>query len=112
MSFEEMKENKAKVIKNIIRFLGISELIDVNAINSAVSENSDLQYAGSLNVKEARLYKLKLVRDERGVSRTLPGCVQLDSVSARPGLFRNIGGYPFSGFIVTGILINVFSVCF
>ena len=43
MSFEEMKENKAKVIKNIIRFLGISELIDVNAINTAVSENSDLQ---------------------------------------------------------------------
>ena len=56
MSFEEMKENKAKVIKIIIRFLGISELIDVNAINSAVSEYSDLQYAGSLDVKEARLY--------------------------------------------------------
>ena len=69
VSFEEMKENKAKVIKNIIRFLGISELIDVNAINFAVSENSDLQYAGSLNVKEARLDKLKLVRCERGVSR-------------------------------------------
>ena len=69
VSFEEMKGNKAEVIKNIIRFLGISELIDVNAINTAVSENSDLQYAGSLGVKEARLYKLKLVRGERGVSR-------------------------------------------
>ena len=69
VSFEEMKENKAKVIKNIIRFLGISELIDVNAINSAVLEYSDLQYAGSLDVLEARLYKFKLVRCERGVSR-------------------------------------------
>ena len=57
------------MLKNIIRFLGISELIDVNAINFAVSENSDLQYAESLNVKEARLDKLKLVRCERGVSR-------------------------------------------
>ena len=34
-----------------------------------MSEYSDLQYAGSLGVKEARLYKLKLVRGERGVSR-------------------------------------------
>ena len=88
VSFEEMKENKAKVIKNIIRFLGISELIDVNAINSAVSEYSDLQYAGSLNVKEARLYKLKLVRCERGVSRAwVNGLTPVNKL-----LFKKIAG--------------------
>ena len=54
VSFEAMKENKERVIKCIVRFLVISQLIDVNAINSAVSENGDMQYAGSLNVKEAR----------------------------------------------------------
>lgn len=69
VSFEEMKENKAKVITNIIRFVGISHLIDVNAINTAVSEYSDMKYSESLDVKEARLYKLNLVRGERGVSR-------------------------------------------
>ena len=73
VSFEEMKESKAKAITNIIRFVGISHLIDVNAINSAVSEYSDAKYAESLYVKEARLYKLKLVRGERGVSRAWVG---------------------------------------
>ena len=88
VSFEEMKENKERVIKNIIRFLGISELIGVNAINSAVSENSDLQYAGSLNVKEARLYKLKLVRCERGVSRAwVNGLTPVNKL-----LFKKIAG--------------------
>ena len=88
VSFEEMKENKAKVIKIIIRFLGISELIDVNAINSAVSEYSDLQYAGSLDVKEARLDKLKLVRCERGVSRAwVSGLTPVNKL-----LFKKIAG--------------------
>ena len=88
VSFEAMKENKERVIKNIVRFLGISQLIDVNAINSAVSENSDMQYAGSLNVKEARLYKLKLVRCERGVSRAwVNGLTPVNKL-----LFKKIAG--------------------
>ena len=69
VSFEEMIENRERVIKNIVQFVGISHLIDENAISIAVSDHSGLQYVKSLDVKEARLYKLKLVRGERGVSR-------------------------------------------
>ena len=88
VSFEELIENKEVVIKNIIQFVGISHLVDVSEISAAVAEHSGLQHVRSLNVKETRLRKLKLVRGERGISRAwVNGLTPINKL-----LFKKIAG--------------------
>jgi len=88
VSFEEMKENKKQVIRKILRFIGISHLIDIKALDAALLEYNDNQYTETLKVKEAILYQLKLVRGKRGVSRAwMKGLTPINKV-----LFKKIAG--------------------
>lgn len=68
LSFEEMRIDKALAVQKVLDFIGISNLIEPNTIQSALEKFSDQNYMKSLEVKEARLIQLNLSRKKRGVS--------------------------------------------
>jgi len=68
ISFDQTKADKKLVINNILEFLKISQLINSEDVDGALTEFSDSRYRETLRAKEHRLYELNLVRENRGIS--------------------------------------------